>query len=77
MDANTQKIQQALALCGYYPGEADGVTGPNTKKAVRKFQESQGLGADGIAGPNTKKALSAALGGAIAKATNLMTELAS
>lgn len=32
----------------------DGVWGPNTSAAVKKFQEEWGLDADGIAGPETK-----------------------
>lgn len=75
MDENVKKVQEALALCGYYPGEADGMMGPNTKAAVKKFQEAKGLGVDGIPGPNTRKALAGELGGAIARATSLMAEL--
>lgn len=41
----------------------DGVIGPQTRAAVRKFQKSAGLVVDGIAGPQTFAALEQAVGG--------------
>jgi len=35
----------------------DGVDGPLTRAAVKRFQEREGLAADGVAGPVTRKAL--------------------
>lgn len=54
-------VQTALSFLGYDPGTVDGIDGPNTKKAVRDFQEAEGIAADGIVGPNTRKVLLAAL----------------
>jgi hypothetical protein len=44
-------IQQALGVT------ADGVTGPRTRRAIKRFQRRNGLTADGIAGPATLDAL--------------------
>jgi peptidoglycan hydrolase-like protein with peptidoglycan-binding domain len=54
-------VQTALGHLGYDPGDIDGLDGPNTRAAVKTFQEATGVGVDGIAGPVTKKALKAAL----------------
>ena len=75
MDDATRNLQEALFLCGHYPGEVDGMMGGNTKNAVRQFQESMGLAADGIAGPDTKAALVMKLAEASARATALMSEI--
>jgi hypothetical protein len=37
--------------------DADGVVGPQTKRAARRFQRTRGLMADGVIGPQTLKAL--------------------
>jgi len=39
---------------------ADGIMGPQTRSAIRSFQQRQGLGVDGIVGPATEAALIAA-----------------
>ena len=44
-------LQRALGVA------ADGVYGPQTRRAVRRFQRSKGLVVDGIAGPVTLAAL--------------------
>jgi len=52
-----KKIQQALQLKGFDPGEIDGVWGRNSIRAVKQFQAEKGLEVDGIVGPNTRAAL--------------------
>jgi hypothetical protein len=44
-------VQRALGL------EPDGVYGPRTRAAVRRFQRSRDLPVDGVAGPRTRAAL--------------------
>ncbi|MCA9559003.1 MAG: peptidoglycan-binding protein, partial [Myxococcales bacterium] len=39
----------------YDPGVVDGLIGPATRKAIKAFQQDNGLGADGIAGPKTRR----------------------
>lgn len=36
----TRQVQQQLAKRGYDPGPVDGVAGPKTQRALRKFQQS-------------------------------------
>lgn len=46
-------LQRLLTRKGFSPGAADGVFGPMTKRAVRRFQRDRGLTVDGIVGPQT------------------------
>jgi outer membrane murein-binding lipoprotein Lpp len=48
-----KEIQAALKNAGFYAGEIDGVIGPGTKEAVRKFQEANQLTPDGVVGSKT------------------------
>lgn len=41
----------------------NGIMGPETRSAIRSFQERQGLTADGIVGPDTERAIIAARAG--------------
>ena len=41
----------------YYVGGVDGVPGPATTEAVKRFQREHGLAEDGVAGPDTRRAL--------------------
>lgn len=54
-----KKLQTALDELGYDLGEKgiDGRLGPATQKAIKAFQEANGLVVDGIAGPKTLAAL--------------------
>lgn len=50
-------IQTKLKNWGYYSGSVDGVFGSQTTKAVRWFQQKNGLTADGVVGSATQRAL--------------------
>jgi peptidoglycan hydrolase-like protein with peptidoglycan-binding domain len=56
---NTQipGLQVALRAHGLYTGAIDGIAGPRTAAAVRRFQRQAGLSPDGIAGIRTRIAL--------------------
>lgn len=61
--ANVRAVQEALASIYFYPDKGaknngvDGVYGPNTADAVRRFQSVHGLAADGVYGPATRAKL--------------------
>jgi uncharacterized protein (TIGR02594 family) len=50
-------IQQALVGHGFHLGTIDGLWGPDTEAALKRFQAAHGLVADGLAGPKTRQAL--------------------
>lgn len=41
------RVQSGLAWLGYDPGPADGVMGPQTAEAIRRYQSDHGLLTDG------------------------------
>jgi hypothetical protein len=49
-------LQVALRIGGTYGGGIDGIFGPETQAAVRRFQRSKGLIVDGDPGPRTRAA---------------------
>ncbi|MDE2030944.1 MAG: peptidoglycan-binding protein [Patescibacteria group bacterium] len=51
------ELQKFLNLNGYNCGLADGIYGPNTKNAVMKFQNANGLTSDGMVGIQTRGVL--------------------
>lgn len=78
------KIQQKLSNWGYYSGSIDGIYGSRTEKAVRYFQQKNGLTVDGVAGPATLAALglpssggSSGGGGSYSNQTALLARLIS
>lgn len=50
-------IQGRLNNLGFDCGKVDGIIGPKTKAAIKRFQEQHGLIVDGIAGPKTQAKL--------------------
>lgn len=50
-------LQQKLKDKGYYLGDIDGIWGPMTDNAIKRFQTDNGLTSDGIIGENTLAAL--------------------
>lgn len=60
---DVRDLQEKLNSLGYDCGEADGVFGTRTFRAVVLFQEDHRLDTDGIAGRQTKIAIEAALAG--------------
>lgn len=57
---DVRKIQKAFAALYFYPDKGaknngiDGVYGPKTANAVKRFQLMNGLKPDGVYGPETK-----------------------
>ncbi|HEX2084948.1 MAG TPA: transglycosylase family protein [Solirubrobacteraceae bacterium] len=49
--ATVAAVQQKLGI------PADGIVGPQTRRAVRRFQRANGLVVDGVIGPQTLRAL--------------------
>ncbi|TMM02869.1 MAG: hypothetical protein E6G02_10515 [Actinobacteria bacterium] len=50
-------LQLALFQRGYYRGPFDGIAGPPTRRATRRFQRRHHLVPDGVAGPRTRRKL--------------------
>jgi N-acetylmuramoyl-L-alanine amidase len=50
-------VQERLANLGFNPGPIDGIRGPLTNFAVRRFQQAHGLAVDEIPGPQTQAKL--------------------
>ena len=61
--AVVSEIQTRLKNWGYYNGDVDGVYGSQTEKAVRWFQQKNGLNVDGQVGDQTLAALGMPTGG--------------
>ncbi len=50
---DVRTVQERLSMLGYSPGDADGVYGPTTEEAVKRFQANNSLEVDGIVGQQT------------------------
>ena len=57
------QIQTKLNSWGYYTGTVDGIYGSGTERAVRAFQQKNGLTVDGKAGDQTLAAMGLSAGG--------------
>lgn len=68
--AAVREIQTRLQAWGYYSGSIDGVYGSRTEKAVKYFQQKNGLTADGQAGSATLAALGINTGGGASSGGN-------
>jgi murein DD-endopeptidase MepM/ murein hydrolase activator NlpD len=55
--ANVAALQLALKAVGTYKASVDGLYGPQTRLAVRRFQRRKRLVVDGVVGPRTRRAL--------------------
>ncbi len=55
---NVRRVQRALRDLNFNPGKIDGVYGPNTESAVRRFQSMfKELTNDGVYGPKTRSVM--------------------
>jgi len=43
MNSDDYRVQQALARLGYYQGNVDGQFGPQSYRALNRYQQSQGM----------------------------------
>jgi lysozyme family protein len=63
-------VQRALGI------PADGVVGPQTRRAIRRFQRTNGLTVDGVVGPQTLAALGLSAGQARSSRTATLERIA-
>jgi peptidoglycan hydrolase-like protein with peptidoglycan-binding domain len=63
-----RQAQQALDQKGFKAGQADGVLGPETKNAIKEFQQKQGWNATGALDSQTLGALGVSTSGQNAQA---------
>lgn len=61
--ADITEVQTRLKKWGYYTGNVDGINGPLTISAVKRFQKKYGLTQDGIVGPLTAAKMGISLSG--------------
>jgi hypothetical protein len=58
-DSTVAGAQTQLARQGYYRGEIDGIVGPETRRAIMRYQSDRGLGVTGRLNVDTLHALEA------------------
>lgn len=59
---NIKQQQLLLSFLDYYTGKIDGITGPQTQAAIRRFQTAYGLRADGVFGAQTEAKIREVIG---------------
>ena len=58
----TKQQQLLLSFLGYYTGKIDGITGPQTQAAIRKFQTDFDLRVEALWGPQTESKIRKVIG---------------
>ncbi len=66
-------VQKKLKQWGYYDGAVDGIYGYATERAVRWFQQKNGLTVDGVVGPQTAAAMGLNLSSTVSGTTKPAT----
>ena len=56
-DSSVAAAQERLSKQGYYRGQIDGVFGPETRRAILRYQSDHGLGATGYLTMETRQSL--------------------
>ena len=62
-------VQKRLKQWGYYTGAVDGIFGYGTERAVKWFQQKNGLTADGVVGEKTAAAMGLRLSSTVSAST--------
>ena len=56
-DSSVSAVQERLAERGYYHGQIDGTLGPETQRAIGRFQKDRGMEPSGYLTPETLRSL--------------------
>lgn len=75
--AQRRQVQERLQQEGYYEGEIDGIYGPMTREALRRYQQSQDLQATGTLDRETSRAMGIDASGEVQRVRGVTGEDAS